>query len=160
MDACVRKLTADRLMTCPAITVHAEVSIALAARTIADHHIERLPVVDDEERLVGIVTRRDLLQIFLRPDPEIRTIVVHDILDRTLRLPPGTLDVEVRDGVVTLSGKLEFRSEILLAVRLVGLLDGVVDVIDHLTYRYDDTRRHGREPASPLGADDHGTNKV
>lgn len=155
VDAGVQKLTADQLMTQPAITVHAEESIASAARTIADHRVERLPVVDEEERLVGIVTRRDLLQIFLRPDVEIRKTIVHDILDRTLWLPPGMLNVDVREGTVTLSGQLEFRSEALIAVRLVGQLDGVVDVIDHLAYRHDDTRRHYSEASSPLAVGEH-----
>ncbi|MEU2156072.1 CBS domain-containing protein [Streptomyces sp. NPDC019396] len=157
VDAGIQKLNADQLMTHPAITVHAEESIALAARTLAEHHVERLPVVDEEERLVGIVTRRDLLQVFLRPDREIHGIIVHDILDRTLWLPPGTLVVDVREGTVTLSGELEYRSETLLVVRLVELTDGVVDVIDHLTYRVDNTRRPNLESSAPLAVGDHQT---
>jgi CBS domain-containing protein len=64
--------TAGRLMTEPPITVHADDTIVEAARTMAQRHVERLPVVDEEDRLVGIVTRRDLLQVFLRPDRDIR----------------------------------------------------------------------------------------
>ncbi|MFE8993033.1 CBS domain-containing protein [Streptomyces collinus] len=60
-------------MFSPAITLHSDATVAEAARVMARHRVERLPVVDDEERLVGIVTRRDLLQVFLRPDPEIRS---------------------------------------------------------------------------------------
>ena len=64
--------TAGRLMTEPPVTAHADDTIVEAARTMAQHQVERLPVLDEEGRLVGIVTRRDLLQVFLRPDKEIR----------------------------------------------------------------------------------------
>ena len=52
--------------------VHADDTIVEAARTMARNKVERLPVLDEEDRLVGIVTRRDLLKVFLRPDSEIR----------------------------------------------------------------------------------------
>ncbi|WP_415949455.1 CBS domain-containing protein [Streptomyces sp. KLOTTS4A1] len=138
---------AGRLMSEPAITVHADASIAEAARTMARHRIERLPVVDEEDRLVGIVTRRDLLQIFLRSDREIRREVAEDVLVGALLLAPDRIGVEVDDGVVTLTGQLERRSEIPLALSLTRQIDGVVGVVDKLTYRIDDTRLEPTEEA-------------
>ena len=67
-----RARTAGQLMTEPPVTVHADDTIVEAARTMAQRHVERLPVLDEEDRLVGVVTRRDLLQVFLRPVPEVR----------------------------------------------------------------------------------------
>ncbi|WP_199547240.1 CBS domain-containing protein [Streptomyces sp. N35] len=136
--------TAGQLMSRPAITVHADATIAQAARTMAVHGVERLPVVDDEARLVGIVTRRDLLQIFLRPDQEIHREVVEEVLVRALWLSPRALDVSVHDGVVTLAGQLERRSELPVAVHMTQQVDGVVAVVDKLDFRFDDSRlEHG-----------------
>ncbi|MFJ8361842.1 CBS domain-containing protein [Streptomyces sp. NPDC093984] len=135
-----RAFTAGQLMTTPPVTVHAEETIAEAARTMVQRHVERLPVLDEEDRLVGIVTRRDLLQVFLRPDTEIRDEVIEEVLVRTLRLPPMTIDVYVVEGVVTLTGQLERKSETEIAVSVTRQIDGVVTVIDQLTSRFDDSR--------------------
>lgn len=83
-----RATNAGSLMSTPAVTVHADDSIAEAARTMAEHHIERLPVLDAEDRMVGIVARRDILQVFLRPDEEIRTAVLQDVVVGALWLAP------------------------------------------------------------------------
>jgi CBS domain-containing protein/transcriptional regulator with XRE-family HTH domain len=157
-----RAFTAGQLMTEPPVTVHADETIAQAARIMAQRHVERLPVLDEENRLVGIVTRRDLLRVFLRPDAEIRDEVIGEVLVRALRLAPWTIDVSVAEGVVTLAGRLERKSETELAVSLTKQIDGVVAVIDQLTHRSDDSRlppdersRHGiaddwlRNPRDP-----------
>ncbi|MFF4948763.1 CBS domain-containing protein [Streptomyces chattanoogensis] len=141
-DTKARAMTAEELMSRPAITVRAGDSIAEAARTMARHRVERLPVVDEEDRLVGIVTRRDLLQLFLRPDADIRRAVVEE-LDDTLWISPDAVHVQVIDGVVTLTGQLERFSDVPVAVRLTQQVDGVVSVVDKLTYRFDDS---GRRP--------------
>ncbi|MFE7607050.1 CBS domain-containing protein [Streptomyces celluloflavus] len=127
-------------MSRPVVTVHAEVPIAEAARTMARHRVERLPVVDEEDRLVGIVTRRDLLQVFLRPDADIRREVIDDVIVAAMWLTADTLDVHVLDGVVTMRGQVERRSEIPVLLRLTERVDGVVSVVDELTYRVDDSR--------------------
>ncbi|QDQ09438.1 CBS domain-containing protein [Streptomyces spectabilis] len=145
---------AGLLMSQPALTVYADDTIAEAARTMARHRVERLPVVDDEDRLVGIVTRRDLLQVFLRPDDEMRREVVKEVLVNTLWLAPRTVDVEVLDGVVTLRGQLERRSEIPVAVRMAQQIDGVVAVVDKLTYRFDDSHLRPSDEALKGVADD------
>ncbi|MGW7403045.1 CBS domain-containing protein [Streptomyces sp. NPDC054833] len=132
--------TAGRLMSRPPVTVHADATIAEAARTMAERHVERLPVLDEEDRLVGIVTRRDLLQVFLRPDREIRDEVIDDVLGRILWLPARSIDVAVTQGVVTLTGHMEHKSATEIAVSMTRQIDGVVDVVDKLTYHLDDAR--------------------
>ncbi|MCM2577413.1 CBS domain-containing protein [Streptomyces meridianus] len=127
-----RRTTGD-VMTVPAIVVHAEESIAEVARTMAGRGVERLPVVDEEDRLVGIVTRRDLMEVFLRPDGEIRGEVTETVLGQTLGLPSDAVDVRVADGVVTLKGRLGRAGELPVLLRLVQQVDGVVSVVDELT---------------------------
>ncbi|MFD4560124.1 CBS domain-containing protein [Streptomyces sp. NPDC058469] len=137
--------TAGRLMTAPPVTVYADDTIVEAARTMAQHRVERLPVLDEEQRLVGIVTRRDVLQVFLRPDAEIRDEVVQEVLVRALWLAPSTIDVSVVEGVVTLSGPMERKSETEIAVSMARQIDGVVAVVDTLSYRTDDSRTRPEE---------------
>ncbi|MBN0042745.1 CBS domain-containing protein [Streptomyces actuosus] len=132
--------TAGQLMSEPPVTVHASDTIVEAARTMAQRHVERLPVLDEEDRLVGIVTRRDLLQVFLRPDADIRDEVLEEVLVGTLWLAPRSIDVSVTEGVVTLSGQLERRSETEIAVSMTRQIDGVVGVVGDLTWRLDDSR--------------------
>ncbi|MGW7543217.1 CBS domain-containing protein [Streptomyces sp. NPDC054770] len=132
--------TAGELMSDPPVTVHADDTIVEAARTMAAHRVERLPVLDEEDRLVGIVTRSDLLQVFLRPDDEIRDEVIKEVLIRALWLPSRSVDVAVAEGLVTLTGHMEHRTETEIAVSMTRRIDGVVDVIDKLTYRLDDAR--------------------
>ncbi|WP_330340230.1 CBS domain-containing protein [Streptomyces sp. NBC_00557] len=146
--------TAGRLMTEPPVTVRAEDTIVEAARTMAQRHVERLPVVDEEDRLVGIVTRRDLLQVFLRPDTEIRDEVVEEVLVRALWLTPRSVDVSVVEGVVTLAGHMERKSETEIAVSMAKQIDGVVAVVDNLTYRLDDSHVQPAEQALHGVADD------
>lgn len=133
--------TAGGLMSTPAVTLHAHDSITEAARTMGERNVKRLPVVDDEERLVGIVSRHDLLQVFLRADEDIRAEVIEEVLARTLSLPADAVTVSVRGGVVELAGMLERRSEIPIALRIAAQVDGVVTVVDHLTYARDDAHR-------------------
>jgi CBS domain-containing protein len=135
-----RARTAGQLMTEPAVTVHADATIVEAARTMAQRRVERLPVVDEEDRLVGIVTRRDLLQVFLRPDEDIRQEVIDEVLVRALWLAPRSIDVFVVEGVVTLGGHMERKSETEIAVSMTRRIDGVVGVVDQLTHRLDDSR--------------------
>ncbi|MFE4696243.1 CBS domain-containing protein [Streptomyces sp. NPDC056738] len=135
----VRATTVEQLMSTPAITVHPEQRVADAARVMERHRVERLPVVDEEDRLIGIATRRDLLRVFLRTDEEIRREVADAVLGRALSLPPHAVGVSVGDGVVTLEGRLEHRSEIPEAIRLTWRVDGVVGVMNSLSFRVDDT---------------------
>jgi CBS domain-containing protein len=135
------------MMSTPAITVHPEQSVADAARVMERHHIERLPVVDEEDRLIGIATRRDLLRVFLRTDEEIRQEVIDEVLTRAMCLPPYTVIVSVHDGVARLEGRLERRSDIPLVVQLTWRVDGVVGVMNSLTFRIDDTHPPEKHPS-------------
>ncbi|WP_306326913.1 CBS domain-containing protein [Streptomyces venezuelae] len=128
------------LMTAPAVTVHAGQSVADAARLMVRRGVERLPVVDEEERLVGIVTRRDLLCVFLRPDAEIRRRVREDVLTEVMGLPGDAVDVHVLDGVVTLEGRLRRQSQAQMLTGLTERVDGVVAVVDRLSAHEDDMR--------------------
>jgi CBS domain-containing protein len=122
-------------MSTPAVTVHPEQRVAAAARGMERHRVDRLPVVDEEDRLIGVATRRVLLRVFLRKDDEIRREVTDAVLPRVLSPtgPCAVTVVSVRDGVVTLAGRLADRDAVALAVRSVWRVDGVVGVVNHLT---------------------------
>ncbi|UKY47936.1 CBS domain-containing protein [Streptomyces inhibens] len=128
-------LTVGAVMSAPARTVRADDSVVHAARIMSTSGIERLPVVDEEARLVGMVTRRDVLQIFARPDADIRDEVTDEIVVRALWLAAQSVDVAVHDGVVTLRGNLESSGEVAIAVRMTRQVDGVTAVVNRLTYR-------------------------
>ncbi|MFE3602972.1 CBS domain-containing protein [Streptomyces sp. NPDC059142] len=127
--------TVGELMSVPAVTVHAVDSVALAGRTMAVRDIGRLPVVDEEARLVGIITRRDLLRVFVRPDSDLRDEILDEIVVRALWLDPAPLTVSVVDGVVTLRGSLRGRADVSVTVGMVARVDGVVAVVNELTCR-------------------------
>jgi len=144
---------ASTLMSSPAITVSADTSIVEAAKVMDAEHVKRLPVVETDGRLVGIVSRKDLLTVFLRSDDQIARDVTEEVLRRTLWVAPPEVVADVEDGVVTLRGELERKSLIPIAVRLTRAIPGVVDVIDRLTYYFDDTQvlkqRRPYEPVRP-----------
>ena len=130
------RLTAGALMTSPAITIGPDATIPAAARLMNTHHISRLPVVDRKGKLVGIVSRRDLLSVFLRPDAD----VAHDarqVLHELSLADPKEVIAEVRHGVVTLTGTVrpeaDHENDLMpLALRLIWDIDGVVDVVNRL----------------------------
>ncbi|WP_217549724.1 CBS domain-containing protein [Streptomyces sp. GbtcB6] len=146
--AVARAVTARDLMSTPAITVHPEQRIADAARVMERHGVERLPVVDEEDRLIGIATRRDLLRVFLRTDEEIGREVREEVLDLALGLPAGSVTVSVRDGMVTLAGAVPHHGDIPAVIRLTYRVDGVVGVVNGLALRADGTRRVEGAPSS------------
>jgi CBS domain-containing protein len=130
------ELNAGQLMTAPAVTIGPQATVPAAARLMSARHLLLLPVVDQEGKLAGVVSRRDLLSVFLRPDEEIARDV-RQVLDEILLAGPGEAEVAVRDGVVTLTGTLDPKAGphadlIRVAVRLLWDVEGVVDVIDRL----------------------------
>lgn len=127
------------VMTAPAVTISPAASVVEAATVMERRGLKRLPVVDEDDSLVGILSRADLVRLFVRPDQEIRDEVQAQVLDRVLLLPAGSATVQVTEGVVTLYGKLQRKSEAEIAVELTRRTDGVVDVIDKLTFVEDDT---------------------
>ena len=147
-------LTAGQLMTSPAITVGPHVTVHAASRLMSDRHVRLLPVVDERARLIGVVSRRDLLAVFLRPDEDIAADI-RAVLTETLLAEPGEADVAVRDGIVTLTGTLDPATGahgdlIPVAIRLMWDVDGVVDVIDRLGQSQPLTRAKD-EPSGQAG---------
>lgn len=130
---------AGELMNAPAVTVMSTTSVVAAARILETEELKRLPVVDDMGRLIGMVTRRDLLKVFLRTDDEIRREILDDAVDNLAGVERSQLRVEVDDGVVTLLGEVERASLIPGLVRQIERIDGVVDVVSHLSPQVDDT---------------------
>lgn len=125
--------TALGLMTAPAHTIDPLASAEAAVRLLARHRIGRLPVVDTRsQRLMGIVTRCDLLQIHSRPDADIKAEIMLDVLSRMPGLDPHDLGVWVRDGVVTVHGRLERRSAIAGLTEGIGQIEGVVRVVERI----------------------------
>jgi len=150
------------LMSAPPIMVRPDVSVAAAARIMEGRRVKRLPVVDDHGRLLGIVSRRDLLRMHVRPDPAIRADIVDDVLRRTLWLDPATVHVSVREGVVRLTGTTERRSTAGLLARLASDVAGVADVLDEIDWEFDDSELVGWRGYSygPPRADDRGPGQV
>jgi len=135
--------TAGKLMTAPAITIHPDATIPAAARLLNDHGIRRLPVVDPDGVLIGIVSRSDLLSVFLRPDHEIAE-EARQAITPMLGGEPG-VTVGVRSGIVTLTGHPERGDLVPVAVGLVADIDGVVAVMDKISLL---EPANGKEPAS------------
>nr|WP_190217309.1 CBS domain-containing protein [Streptomyces griseosporeus] len=134
--------TAQDLMTSPAITIAPGATLAQAARVMARARVKRLPVVDDTGRLLGIVSRADLLKVFLRDDEDIAEQVRREV---TAYLFPGSapdVRVHVQDGVVRLGGRIRDRSLVPVAARLVRAVEGVVDV----RFELDQYERGGAGP--------------
>jgi CBS-domain-containing membrane protein len=129
---------AAELMTAPALTVLPQTSLVEAAKIMETAGLKRLPVVNDLGHLVGMVTRSDLLKVYLRSDADLRREIVDEVLTDIAGLEPVEVTVEVDDGVVTLLGELDLRSTVTATVRHVEKVAGVVDVINDLSYRNDD----------------------
>ncbi|MGW4142602.1 CBS domain-containing protein [Streptomyces mirabilis] len=126
-------VTAEDLMTAPAVTVQANSTLAQAARTMAHAKVKRLPVVDDMGLLEGVVSRGDLLKVFLRGDEDIAEEVRREVVSYLFRAPSAPVRVQVQDGVVTLTGRVRDTSLVPVAARLVRSVEGVVDVEFELT---------------------------
>ena len=133
-------VTAADVMTSPPVTITPDASVVAAARALDRHHVRRLVVTTADGWLAGIVTPSDLLRIYLRPDEEIRAEILHQIIAEDLGTSPDLVKVAVREGVVTLAGRVEARSMIACAVRRSRTVDGVVDVVERLGYARDDAR--------------------
>ena len=131
--------TAGETMGSPPITIGPMRPVADAARLMIEHKVNRLPVVDDD-RLVGIVTRADLVRAFKRSDEEIERELREDLIERTLWIPSEGIEIDVDNGEVTFEGLVDARSDAQLIERLAGRVPGVVSVRSSLTWRYDDIR--------------------
>ena len=134
-----RGRTAGDVMHSPALCVGLGASVAEAARLMHKRAVKRLPVLDARGRLVGIVSRHDLLKTFLRSDESIRREICVDLLEKERWIDNRALEVGVKDGVVALAGEFETKSLADLFICLVGSVEGVVGVDSRLAFRLDDT---------------------
>ncbi|SED83851.1 CBS domain-containing protein [Streptomyces sp. Ag109_O5-10] len=121
-------VTAGELMSTPAVTVHPSATLSQAARIMAQRKVKRLPVVNEESLLEGVVSRSDLLKVFLRGDEELAEEVRHEVVDRLFPLSADHIQAEVAEGVVTLTGWVEDNGLAAVAERLARAIEGVVDV--------------------------------
>ena len=136
--------TAADAMSRPAITIGPGASVAEAAQLMVGRGVNRLPVVS-RGRLVGIVTRSDLVRAFSRTDEELDQEIREDVLLNTLWLEPETLEIRIDGGRVTLAGIVETRTDAEVAAAYVARVAGVVSVdTSGIIYRRDDLLRRGR----------------
>jgi CBS domain-containing protein len=119
--------TAGEAMSAPAITIGPDEPVARATHLIAERGVNRLPVVDDDALLIGIIARADVVRAFAQPDEEIADTVRNE-LERVLGLGPGTVQVSVTGGEVALSGEVDTDVNARLAAFFASLLPGVVAV--------------------------------
>jgi CBS domain-containing protein len=142
--------TAGEAMTAPAITVGPLSSAYAGARLMIERGINRLPVVRGQ-KLVGIVTRADLVRAFYRTDAEIAREIREDVIVRTALLQPGLVGVKVEQGEVTLDGQVDRRSDVRVIESVAARVPGVVGVTSKVAWRVDDlSRKYRRELARTL----------
>lgn len=133
--------TAAEAMTTPAQTIAPWQRVSTAAARMLDHGINRLPVVDHKGRLVGIVTRADLVRAFMRPDAEIEREIREQVLERELLLDiPRGVTVAVEGGKATLGGSVAMRTDAELVPALVAKVPGVIEVDSSISWREDNRR--------------------
>lgn len=138
-QAKIGAITAGEAMTSPAATIDVDRSTTSAAALMVDRQVNRLPVVENG-KLVGIVSRADLVRAFVRSDDQLAQAIRHDVLLRVLWLDPELFDVSVDNGVATVRGRVDRRSIAEMIERAIRNLPGIVDVVCAVTWEFDDDR--------------------
>ena len=133
--------TAGEAMSSPAITIGPDRPVGEAAARMLDDAVNRLPVVGEDGELLGIVTRADLVRAFTRSDGEIEMEIRKELISRTFWLQPTDLEVEVREGEVTVAGEVDTKSDAELLPELIAQVPGVVSVESKLTWKVAATAR-------------------
>ena len=136
---------AGDIMTRDVVTVRPDITVQDAARLLIRHGVKRLPVVDEKGKILGIVSRSDLLRPYNRPDEDIRREIEEDLIFKTMWIEPGTVTVTVSRGVVSLKGTVDLNSSRDILEELVRRIPGVVGLENELNYRNDD-RKVGTGP--------------
>ena len=131
--------TVGEVMSTHPVIIYPEASVTEAARVMSHHHVKRLPVVNDEGILRGIISRGDVVTVFTRPDDVIEDEIREDLINRVLLLDSDTLEVDVTDGVVRLAGVLPTRTDKRLLEEMVRRIDGVVRMESDVSFELDDT---------------------
>jgi CBS domain-containing protein len=127
-------VVAADLMTKPAVTIGPQEPVSHAAKLMYSRKIKRLPVVDDDGRLIGIVARADVLGVYSRPDAEIRRDIIEKVITGTVFTDPDRFIITVKDGVVTVEGKPENAGLGRDMMEEIRHVEGVVAVRDRLSY--------------------------
>jgi CBS domain-containing protein len=127
--------TAGEAMSSPPVTIGPERPLGEAAARMLDESVNRLPVVDEDGKLIGIVTRADLVRAFTRPDTEIESEIRKELVGRTFWLAPENLDIKVQKGEVMVAGEVETKSDAELLPELIERVPGVVSVDARLTWK-------------------------
>jgi CBS-domain-containing membrane protein len=145
-------VTAGEAMTAPAVTIGSASRLNEAAALMTARKVNRLPVVDDG-RLVGIVTRADLVRAYVRSDDELARTIREEVLLHILWLDPVLFTVAVSDGVASISGHVERRSTAEMVGRTVSMVPGIIDVNADVTWAVDDSRVEpvAADPFVPFG---------
>ena len=130
--------TVGEVMSIGVVTIRPEMEIYEAAKIMTVQEVKRLPVVDDDNRLLGVISRADIVSIFTRPDDVIEDEIREDLLRRVLFIDPDELGVSVTNGVVALSGEVGTRAEASMLEELTNRLDGVFGVETKLTWLHAD----------------------
>jgi CBS domain-containing protein len=136
----------------PAVTIGPRQPVTDAVRTMVDERVGRLPVVDGEGRLVGIVTRTDLVRVFVRPDEDVAEEIRTQVLRRLLRHDADNVHIDVERGEVTLTGMIETQTDAEAVPILVRRVPGVVSVVSRLGWLDQNGRLDGK-PVEPSGGE-------
>ncbi|MFE6748563.1 CBS domain-containing protein [Kitasatospora purpeofusca] len=126
-------VTAADLMSGPVVCITPSTSVVAAARLMGRHGVKRLPVLDEDGRVFAMVSRGDLLRVFLREDRVIRREIVEEVLGRVEGVSPALVGVEVDQGRVVLSGTVPEPHLVPIVLNLCRSVDGVVSVTDRLS---------------------------
>jgi CBS domain-containing protein len=140
------------VMSTDLITLGPEADHAEAARLMQTEGVKRVPVVDEEGRIVGLVSRSDILRVFARSDAEILEEIEGYVIERVLWIDPKRVDVQCIDGNVTLRGRLETRSDAELLAELTSRVDGVMSVANHLEFEVDNLKLDMTSLSQGIGA--------
>ncbi|HEX6470218.1 MAG TPA: CBS domain-containing protein [Streptosporangiaceae bacterium] len=128
------------VMSAPPVVAFEHTTLEEAAQKMRRHRVQRLPVIDAlSGRLIGIVSRSDILRVYTRPDEEIRRDIMEEVIAKEAAMDPHRFTVTVTDGNVMIAGKIERRSLIPLLMHAVRRVEGVVSADSNLTAEFDDT---------------------
>jgi CBS domain-containing protein len=146
--------TAEEAMSAPALTISPHTEVAEAARTMIEAGVNRLPVVDPDGRLVGIVTRADLVRAFVRSDEEIERELREDVALNTLWIDASDLEIRVEQGEVTFGGRVESKADAELLEHFATRVPGVVTVTSNLGWEVENPRLPRSDPRIPTAPRD------
>ena len=132
------KTVADAMTKVPH-TVDSASTVTEAARKMTELKVKRLPVATPDGTLIGIISRADVMGAFARPDDELRAEIVNDVVIGVLQLDPEKLSIVVAEGVVSLDGSVETRTDSRLLEELAVRIEGVIAVESEVTWSQDDT---------------------